>query len=118
MGIYQFKESLQSQYNFGHLPVVNYYFDILKFLLIGKVDASIKETIRYYKSDDIGKIMKQMNSGEFFTCEQKEELKRHLLAFIENWKLDISSYNSDNIHTYSKEFLTQKISAKTLSFIQ
>jgi glycosyltransferase involved in cell wall biosynthesis len=67
---------------------------------------------------DMGEILKQTNSGELFTYDQKKELKKYLMTLFENWKLDISSYNSDNIHTYSREFLTQRLAQKLDTFKQ
>lgn len=65
MGRYPFKESLQSQYNFAHLPVVNYYFDILKTAIEHVEDVTVerklwnRSSFAVSVSHDIDKI----NSG-------------------------------------------------------
>lgn len=61
---------------------------------------------------DMGMILKQTNAGELFTYQEKERLKSHLMKLFSNWNKGKSFHSPKNIHTYSREYLTEKLVAE------
>lgn len=61
------------------------------------------------KDGDVAKILKEIQSGGYFTHFQKEEVKSFILEEFKKWKTEDIRLPSSTINQYSRKNLTQKL---------
>ncbi len=61
------------------------------------------------KDSDFASILKETNTGVFFTYNEKEKLKALILSHYENFKNDNLKVNAVGLNQYSRKNLTRKL---------
>lgn len=59
---------------------------------------------------DVERILKETNSGQYFTQSDKVEMKSFILSNYEKWKMGKKNHPSSEVYKYSRKSLTEKLS--------
>lgn len=59
---------------------------------------------------DVAKILEETESGNYFTHQQKDEIKSFILNEYKKWEMNLSKNPSPKIYQYSRKSLTEKLS--------
>lgn len=59
---------------------------------------------------DVEQILKETNSGQYFTQSDKVEIKSFILSNYEKWKMGEKNHPSSEVYKYSRKSLTERLS--------